>query len=441
MTRRPIDPPEIPAWRRNGASDSTDEDETPTLTSLPGADVFDNEETQWEAVPPSDSVAERWGMPSLPSEEPDDPRTTDRLTPQPLGEPPEDPRDLARRLAAEAKARLSTPPPAEAAEDPRELARRLAAEAKARSAPPAADPSESPRQLAQRLAAEAKAASAPPPPAAPAEDPRELARRLAAEAKARSVPPPAEPAESPRDLARRLAAEAKQRTPTAPPSSHQATEGAASAAPPSQTPTVRKEVAPTPPPKRALADRAGGSRPRTAKEILEAALRAETPAPSPPRAPTPAPEPTPAPPTATAPVAAPPVAPPPAQPAAPSPPPSQPTPAPEAPRAHTAPPAALILDLLPGAEVEEPMPVQRADVFKAVWRAHRTRAQHERDWATTAMASVLIDAADRVPPGSLVGARVTLHGTRCAVFADLERRALLAVLEPADVFLAGLGNG
>ena len=100
----------------------------------------------------------------------------------------------------------------------------------------------------------------------------------------------------------------------------------------------------------------------------------------------------------------------------------------------------MILSLLPGAAVEEPIAVERPDVFKAVWRAHRTRAQHERDWATTAMASTVIDAADRVALGKLVGARVTLDGQRYAVFADLERKVLLAVLAPADVFLAGLGN-
>mgnify|MGYP003883254659 FL=1 len=103
MTRRPIDPPEIPAWRRRPSPSA--EDETPTLTSLPGADVFDNEETQWEAVPPTDSVADKWGMPSIPDDSTEAPRAIDRLAPQPLGEPPEDPRELARRLAAEAKAK------------------------------------------------------------------------------------------------------------------------------------------------------------------------------------------------------------------------------------------------------------------------------------------------------------------------------------------------
>ena len=45
----------------------------------------------------------------------------------------EDPRELARRLAAEAKQRHQSPAP----EDPRELARRLAEQAKQRTAPPA----------------------------------------------------------------------------------------------------------------------------------------------------------------------------------------------------------------------------------------------------------------------------------------------------------------
>lgn len=96
--------------------------------------------------------------------------------------PVEDPAALARRLAAEAKARLESPPP-----DPRELAKRLAAEAKARNAEKAA--AEDPAAMARRLAAEAKAriqaaaapaaapAAPPPEPAAPAAPTRSLSER------------------------------------------------------------------------------------------------------------------------------------------------------------------------------------------------------------------------------------------------------------------------
>ncbi len=419
MTRRPIDPPDIPAWRR---TDAQSEDETPTLTSLPGADVFDSEETQWEAVPATDSVAGRWGAP--PADDtttegpvPDPPRGETPMEPQPLGKPPEDPRELARRLAAEAKAKIAaraTPPPAPAAEDPRELAMRLAQEAKARTArtpAPAArqEASEDPRELAKRLAAEAKARLTPGPTATRDEDPRELAMRLAAEAKARANT--ADPAPS--------------YTPPAQPNKA------------SEAPTIRRAAT-----SRSQAPPAGAQA-MSAKEILEAALRGNT---APPEA-SPAPRATPAPTPQREQATAPP--PEPVQAAAPAPAPTPapaPPPAPEqvatpapAPPTLGAPPAAVILDLLPGAAVEAPMPVERPDVFQAVWRAHRTRALHERDFAAVAMASVLIDAADRVPLGKLVGARVTLDGEPKAVFADLERRALLAVLSPAEVYLAGLG--
>jgi hypothetical protein len=416
MSRRPIDPPEIPAWRRAATAS---EDDTPTLTSLPGADVFDSEETQWEAVPPTDSVAGRWGRP------PADDTTTEgpvpsslseegALAPQPLGVPPEDPRELARRLAAEAKAKIAakTRPPE----------------------PPPAEPAPAP-------------AAAPQPPA---EDPRELAKRLAAEAKARTLrtpaPAPVRATEDPRELAKRLAAEAKARQNTGQPQPSPVPPPEATPAPapkaskPSETPTVRKPKAPKAKPKQAPP----AGKALSAKEILEAALRGNT---APPER-SPAPPPAPAPEAAPAPARAPEVAAAPAPAPAPAPAASAPAPAPQPsvvapppapPPTLGAPPAAVILDLLPGAAVEAPLPVERPDVFQAVWRAHRTRALHERDFASVAMASVLIDAADRVPLGKLVGARVTLHGEAVAVFADVERKCLLAVLAPAEVYLAGLG--
>ncbi len=436
---RPIDPPELPAWRKTGKAE---EDETPTLTGLDGSDPFESEETQWEAVPPTDSVAARSAAVSpagfmtasdispatrgATDDTLSDPGSPPVLTPQPLGEAKEDPRALAQRLAAEAKARAtSAPAPAPEPvpiEDPRDLARRLAAEAKAKlaatpaPAPPAAPspvPEEDPRELAKRLAAEAKAerAATPAPqaalPPAPAEDPRELARRLAAEAKARIA---ATPAPAPQ-------------TAMPPPPSH-----------------LEKKM----------------SRPRSAKEILEEALRAEaireaTPAPVSARARMPAPPPAPPPELAPVQQAAPaPVpqavpAPAPVPQAAPAPAPvpqaaPAPAPAPSSPNA-----AVTLLELLPGAAVEAPMAIQRPEVFQAVWRAHRTRAVHEQDWSTVAAASVLVDAAARLHHGQLrqgafVGCRVSLGGKPYAVFADIDRRCLLAILSPADVFLAGLGD-
>lgn len=80
-----------------------------------------------------------------------------------------------------------------------------------------------------------------------------------------------------------------------------------------------------------------------------------------------------------------------------------------------------------------------------MWRAHRTRALHEQDWGALASAGVLIDAADRLQqgslrPGAFVGCRVGLGGVPHAVFADLDRPCILAILSPADVYLAGLSD-
>ena len=138
----------------------------------------------------------------------------DAPEPGALGSKPaaEDPRELARRLAAEAKARREA---AKAAEDPRELARRLAAEAKAK----------------REAAAKGSLASAAPPPG-----------RVVADLQGEDEP---KPAKKKRKKKSSLAA-------AAPPP-------AAAAAP-----------------KPSLAQRANSSRVLSAQEALAAALAAET---------------------------------------------------------------------------------------------------------------------------------------------------------------------
>ena len=51
---------------------------------------------------------------------------------------------------------------------------------------------------------------------------------------------------------------------------------------------------------------------------------------------------------------------------------------------------------------------------------------------------MLLEASDRLAPGWLAAARVSFAGQPWAVWVDLERRTLLGVARPPEVYLAGL---
>ncbi len=342
----------------------------------------------------------------------------------------------------------------------------------------AAEPSEDPRELARRLAQEAKQKALARKEEEPmrTDDPRELARRLAEEAKRRlnpsaAPPPPApdpepsitawdQPVVSP-DFATDPGEYDAVAEPSLPvfrdqvfpsgvdepsvdePSDGGPTDGDGFDGPSSYDPD------PEPPPDlptqfargRSLAERAAGTQPRqgmSAMEALAAARLAEAqakkPAPAPrPAAPAPPSRPAPAQSAVAQPAAAQPAA---ARPAAPQPAPS-PQPA-QRPRAVADPAdaASVFAELLPGASVEPPIQVSQLDVFRALWRAHRARAQHDQVIELVATASVLLDAAER--GAHLSAARVTMGGTTWAAWIDLDRRVLLGVAKPAEVYLAGL---
>jgi hypothetical protein len=101
-------------------------------------------------------------------------------------------------------------------------------------------------------------------------------------------------------------------------------------------------------------------------------------------------------------------------------------------------PIAAVQAAIAGATVTSPVVIGRFEVFKALWRAHRARAHHEGNPVMAATASVLLDAADRVPPGSLIAVRISHAGREWAGWVDASRGVLLGVAEPADVYLAGI---
>lgn len=275
-----------------------------------------------------------------------------------------------------------------------------------------------------------------------AEDPRALARRLAEEAKQRMPARPVavhheEPSmsgEDPRELARRLAEEAKRRLRDVPPPVDEPLDELFADEPAGDTWTSppEDEIESSPSVQvvtRPLSERATGSptRPMSALEALAAAREAERnrtvvrSAPPPRAVPSPSPSPVPrpaSPETNGEPVRAP----------------GGPAPLDQV--------EAIVRQQLPAAEVRPAVAITSAEVFRALWRAHRARAQHEGDVALVATASVLLEAIDRVPAGWIAATRLIVGGRHTppetwAVWVDLERRTILAVARPADVYLAG----
>jgi hypothetical protein len=123
--------------------------------------------------------------------------------------------------------------------------------------------------------------------------------------------------------------------------------------------------------------------------------------------------------------------------AAPAPPPAAPQPPPAQQRAAVA-PDQVVRAVLPSASVGQSTAVQSSAVLRALFQAHRARAVMTHDLALLSASSVLVDAADRVPAGRLHALRVGIAGADYAVFVDTDRGALLAVLAPPDLYLAGL---
>jgi hypothetical protein len=326
----------------------------------------------------------------------------------------------------------STEVPIEAApaEDPRALAKRLAAEAKSRlekaaaSAAPAQEVSTKKKKsgLASKAPKPGGLSGRAPPPGRPAPAPKPAAGPAPGRVVAESAD------EDPRALARRLAEEAKSKL------GAKSKSGAKAAAPKKKKSRARKVPAAPTPPKKRLADRA--KRTMSASDALAAAMaeEAEEEKKKAPRKKSSKAAKAAAPKKAAAkkkPVAAAPAAEPVMS-------------VPDAVTENELPtltamdPAELLSAILPGIQVIRTVPVTQVAVFGALWQAHRARALHEADLNLAVSASVLIDAVGRVPSGHLVGCEVTLKGTSFAAFVDTARGAVLALVETPSIYLAGL---
>jgi hypothetical protein len=342
---RPIDAPDLPSWLGK---------------PKPGTEVDTEEDA------PTQSGAHP--LPLVPDAEPE---------PAPAQHPAsgsQDPRELARRLAEEAKMRLAAS---------------HAASQASRTGPAVGGSGPVPQREPQERKEETPMA---------AEDPRELAKRLAEEAKKRLKEP----------------------APASRPGSHSPPN---SSFPPAAEERLSEQVSDD----RPAAERAGaGSRPLSALEALAAAREAEKQRTK--QAPAPAPVPPPVPGEKTGERMA-------AERQA-RPEQAQRTPMQGA--APLGQVTAVVHKLFPRAQVAPATAVPNPEVFRALWRAHSARALHEGDVNLVTTASVLQDAVGRISPGWLAAARMDLDGSAWAVWVDLERSVVLGVARPAEIYLAGL---
>jgi len=299
--------------------------------------------------------------------------------PKPQAPPPEQPAEIAKRLAQEARERLA---------------------AQKAAAPPSAAPKASP--------------AAPPPPASPPAAGLSAAAPPPKAARPAAPPPPPARNEDDYDTQRDLGDGPDPVVATA--EDFGTLDDGAPVPPPAPLPGLAARKLPPPPGKKAKV---------TAAEALASALQAE-------QAPAATPQPRPR-------KAAPSLPPRSAAPPAPAPE-AQAAPAPARPpaRKRAGDPTSIVRDALPGAEVIRQVPVTKAEVFRALWSAHRARAQHEGDATLAVTATLLLDTVDRAPLGTLLAVRVRHGDAEWAGWIDLTRGVLVGVARPADIYLAGL---
>lgn len=384
-----------------------------------------------------------------------------------------DPKELARQLAEQAKARLAAqkaPEPEKPVvkEDPVALAKRLAEEAKARIA----------AEAEKKRAAETIPEPEPPKPSIiqknpaaktdqPKEDPVALARRLAAEAKARMTPQPAQPREpvavppEPKKKAKATPPPPPPRAPELDPASLSSTDvdAASEAREPTGKGSKRRsksllERAPRAKSGRSAVEAIKVYTTEPSPERVSAPPRKATPEPAAPRAEEPQGRrietPTPPPMRATEILAevakssglttSPPAPPPlPPEPEADETAPSAPAPqvdATETVELHEH--LDVLRDLLPDAVIESERPVRRPNVFVALWEAHQARAVKDGHLELAGAATLLLTHARRVPEGQLVGVKLTRAGKGWAAFVDKTTGELLAIVPRPEIYLAGL---
>ena len=101
-------------------------------------------------------------------------------------------------------------------------------------------------------------------------------------------------------------------------------------------------------------------------------------------------------------------------------------------------PGQIVLDLIPGAHIHRTLTVSNPDVFSALWRAHQVRAAHEGSLAVVGLASALLHAVQELPSGKLTAVHLEHQGQSYAAWVNTVTGTLLGIVEPAELYLAGL---
>ena len=101
-------------------------------------------------------------------------------------------------------------------------------------------------------------------------------------------------------------------------------------------------------------------------------------------------------------------------------------------------PRELVALKLPGFTIVDVHALTRRDTFRALWTAHRIRAASDGDARMFVTADVLMDAASRVPAGSMFGLHVRYAGQDHALFVDTSHGVLIGLTDRPELYLAGL---
>ncbi len=97
----------------------------------------------------------------------------------------------------------------------------------------------------------------------------------------------------------------------------------------------------------------------------------------------------------------------------------------------------LVAHAMPSARVISAKTIYNAIAFKAVWKANLARGKSDKDLGLITSANVLLSAIDRLGEDMLAAAHVDTSDGDAALFVDLIEGRPIAILTPAQTYLAG----
>ena len=97
----------------------------------------------------------------------------------------------------------------------------------------------------------------------------------------------------------------------------------------------------------------------------------------------------------------------------------------------------LVAHAMPSARVISAKTIYNGIAFKAVWKANLARGKADKDLGLITSANVLLSAIDRLGEDMLAAAHVDTGDGDAALFVDLIEGRPIAILTPAQTYLAG----